>query len=108
VQLDISHHFGPLTCFFIELGYNRKLILMGAGASHPAHWHPKRTETYKLLWGDVDFGETKTVQPREVHSFSTVKGCVIEEIGDREDVSIYVNPLINDMPREQRKTYIEL
>ncbi len=115
MRLDISHHFGPATCFFLETSDTTKLIIMGQGASHPKHWHPHKDETFTLLWGDMTVnglplnqGEPLMIRAREPHEFSSVGGCVVEENATVNDVSFYENQLINRMPREERKTYIEL
>ena len=88
---------------------------------HPTHRHIKKEEAFELLSGDCKLIlNNKEIQmkvgkpiliPREVrHSFSSEKGCVIEEISTTHHVgdSIYEDPVINSLNTSDRKIKIKL
>jgi sialic acid synthase SpsE/mannose-6-phosphate isomerase-like protein (cupin superfamily) len=98
-ELEISHHYGLKN--FYETGatmitvvnrkYCKKLIGLLAGQRHPEQFHKQKEETFHMLYGDIQLtldGEIKKVEPGEVitikpevrHSFTSVRGAVIEEI----------------------------
>ena len=117
-QLDLSHHYGlerfrefgvaMFTC--INRNYAKKILVVLPRQKHPLHYHDMKEESFQLLWGDVQIsvngkpknlsiGEILTVYPREWHKFTSLNGCVLEEIsthhsaGDSfyEDINIASN-----------------
>ena len=124
-EVEFSHHYGPenfktgatiINC--INREYCKKILVLLPGQSHPAHFHKKKEETFNLLYGDVTIwlegkektitGENCLVMPGVWHSFSTVKGCIIEEISTThfKNDSVYKDPFINDLKLDDRKTKV--
>jgi N-acetylneuraminate synthase len=127
-EVEFSHHFGVKE--FNEIGaviincinreYCKKILVQLPGQSHPSHFHKKKEETFHLLSGDLTIflegiernlspGETCLVMPGMWHSFSTIKGCIFEEISTThyKNDSVYKNPKINKMKLEERKTIVK-
>jgi mannose-6-phosphate isomerase-like protein (cupin superfamily) len=98
---DLSHHYGLENYERVGLAlidcvnreYCKKLLVLLPGQEHPAHRHKNKEETFIVLHGDLTVrrgddddartlyrGETMTVERDAVHSFSSVQGCVFEEI----------------------------
>lgn len=125
-EVEYSHHYGIER--FLEAGvtmidimnrhYAKKILIMLAGQAHPAHFHTVKDETFLVLWGDLEVdlngqryrlkeGDQLTVQAGNWHSFSSVYGCIFEEIsttaiaGDSE----YRDPAINQ--NKHRKTRVQ-
>ena len=125
-DLEISHHYG-IDNFFengstmitvVNRNYCKKLIALLPGQSHPEQYHKQKEETFHLLHGDVKLfldgvpkemkpGETAIVEPGKKHSFSTEKGCILEEISSThfQDDSFYSDAEI--MANRERKTIIK-
>jgi len=124
-KLEISHHYGIDN--FYEVGttmitvvnreYCKKLIIALPGQTHPEQYHKKKEETFLVLHGDVDLylddehrklerGDVVTVEPGIKHRFSTVNGCVIEEVSSTHylDDSFYTDERISQ--NKNRKTFI--
>lgn len=99
MELELSHHYGIeryeewgaaiLNC--INREYCKKLIILLPGQKHPAHYHEKKEETFQVLYGDVKVnvggkenslkaGDMLTVERSVNHSFSSLGGCVFEEV----------------------------
>lgn len=138
MRLDVSFHYGEKNfkengAIFIEMSPTQKLIIMAPGQSHPIHWHKKRTETFRVLWGDFwvesehytendkvivshgflirtifKAGNIVTIPPKSRHTFGSDGGCVVEETADVPDWSIYDDPWINKLKREARKWRYDL
>lgn len=126
-KIELSHHFG-LNKFF-KTGavlfhiinnkqYSKIIILMFAGQSYPSHYHIRKNETYFILSGDLNIkiknkkiglktGNTFTVSSGEIHSFSTKKGVIFEEIATSyiKGDSRYIE---KDKMQTRRKTIINL
>lgn len=96
---EISHHYGLDEYFHtgvamiecINREYCKKILVLLPGQSHPMHYHKKKEETFLVLHGELQIecdgvketihkGETKTVERNVNHCFSSVTGCVFEEI----------------------------
>ena len=89
-------------------------------AGDPYHYHKLKEETFQVLWGEIHLdidgqerrmvpGDSAVVLPGAWHKFRTDKGCVVEEISTthKNDDSIYKDPAINRMAREERKTVVK-
>ena len=128
-KTEISCHFG-LSEFFntgaliidkVNREYCKKLIVMFPDQSHPTHHHIKKEEAFELLHGDCELilnGKAISLSPGKPiviargtkHSFSTNKGCVIEEISTThvKGDSVYENPEINKLSVDERKIKITI
>jgi sialic acid synthase SpsE/uncharacterized cupin superfamily protein len=126
--VEYSHHygipnFGRTGCVLIDCvnrDYCKKLLVQLPGQSHPYHFHRLKEETFQVLWGemylDIDGeerlmrpGDSAVVLPGAWHRFRTDRGCVAEEISTthKNNDSIYKDPAINRMAREERKTVVK-
>jgi len=126
--VEYSHHygipnFGRTGCVLIDCvnrEYCKKILVQLPGQSHPYHFHRLKEETFQVLWGEIFLdidgeerrmvpGETAVVLPGAWHKFRTERGCVVEEISTthRNSDSVYKDPAINKMPREERKTVVK-
>jgi len=128
-KIQISCHYG-LGKFYdygavivdkINREYCKKLIIMMANQKHPPHRHIKKEEAFELLHGDCTIvlnGKKINLQkgrplliPRGVsHSFTSKKGCIIEEISTTHHLgdSIYEDPNINTLKVSERKINIKV
>lgn len=127
-EVEFSHHYGVkkfnqtgaiiINC--INREYCKKILVQLPGQKHPSHFHKKKEETFHLLSGDLTVylegierrlspGETCLVMPGMWHSFSTVNGCIFEEISTThfKNDSVYKDPSINNMKLEDRKTIVK-
>ncbi len=96
---EISHHYGVDK--FYETGvamidcvnreYCKKILVVLPGQSHPEHYHVKKEETFVILSGELSIiingklhvlnkGDVMTIDRNAKHSFSSVTGCIFEEI----------------------------
>jgi len=126
--VEYSHHygipnFGRTGCVLIDCvnrEYCKKILVQLACQSHPYHFHRLKEETFQVLWGemflDIDGeerllrpGDTAVVLPGAWHKFRTDMGCVVEEISTthHNNDSVYKDPAINKLPREERKTVVK-
>lgn len=125
-QVELSHHYGlenfgtygAVIIDCINREYCKKIIVQLPGQTHPFHHHLKKEETFHLLAGELemelDDGRRKTLRPGDVqtiqrgvkHKFWTDTGAIFEEISTthHNDDSMYEDPKIACMPREERKT----
>lgn len=127
--VDLSHHYGldrfrEFGCALLDCvnrSYCKKLIVMLPRQKHPYHYHARKEETFQLLHGDLEvfleghrrklaLGETLLVEPGVWHKFHTLDGAVFEEISTTHfnDDSFYEDPRIARIPREERKTHIDM
>jgi len=117
--LDKFYETGALIINKINREYCKKLILMQPGQNHPSHHHIKKEEAFELLYGDccLVLNEKKVnlehgrpvIIPRGVnHSFSSIQGCVIEEVSTthHQGDSVYDDPDIFKLSTSERKFYI--
>lgn len=128
-KIEISCHFGlrefmstgALIIDKVNREYCKKLIVMFPEQQHPTHHHIKKEEAFELLHGDcrlvlngkeIDLSPGKPVViARGVkHSFSSLGGCVIEEISTThvKGDSVYENPEINKLRVEERKIKVSI
>lgn len=123
-NLQLSHHYGIEK--FKEIGvtiidiinteYCKKYLILFKDQSHPFHFHKIKKESFILLYGDmnVEFkeseivpdligcnisvkkGEVITVNRGYNHNFSSIDGCVFEEISTThvKDDSYYEDDFI--------------
>lgn len=126
-ELEISHHYGLDRFSEVGLGlitvvnesYCKKLLISLPGQLHPAQFHKKKSETFHVLWGDLvlkldgdprtlEVGDVVTIPPGVVHEFSSVGGCVIEEISTTHfgSDSYYIDESIN--ANTDRKTTVKI
>ena len=126
--VEYSHHygipnFGRTGCVLIDCvnrEYCKKILVQLPGQSHPYHFHRLKEETFQVLWGemflDIDGkerllrpGDSAVVLPGAWHKFRTDMGCVVEEISTthHNNDSVYKDPTINKLPREERKTVVK-
>ena len=124
-DLELSHHYGLenfathgvtiIDC--INREYCKKILVQLPGQSHPNHHHMKKEEAFHVLFGELEMelgGRRKTLRPGDVqiiqrgikHSFWTESGAIFEEISTTHfnDDSMYEDPKIAKMAREERKT----
>ena len=96
---EISHHYG-IENFYktgvaiidcVNREYCKKILVVLPGQFHPNHYHVKKEETFVILHGDLKIilngeekvlgkGDIMTVEREVSHSFSSVSGCIFEEI----------------------------
>lgn len=124
---ELSHHYGMrkyhetgLTMIeIVNREYCHKLLIVFPGQGNPHHYHVKKEETFRVIWGDLEteYGEEKltlspgdlfTVHRGVMHQFSSKAGCVFEEISTTQlsDDSFYKDESISQRPRHERKTKI--
>lgn len=126
-DLEISHHYGMehfrhYGCTLISIinrEYCKKILVVLPGQTNPAHTHKIKEETFQVLNGSLDLtvedktyhlnpGEIFTVEKTKLHSFTSVEGCVFEEISSthyRND-SFYADPIIQALDPMERKTIL--
>lgn len=126
--LELSHHYGigkfrefgvaMFTC--VNRNYAKKILVMLPRQKHPLHFHDMKEETFQLLWGDAQItvngrkhsllpGELITVYPKEWHKFTTLNGCVIEEVSTHHSTgdSFYEDSAIASSNPNSRKTPVD-
>ncbi len=127
-QIEISHHYGldrfrQTGCILVNLvnrEYAEKLLIMLPSQSHPHHHHKRKEETFRCLWGDalvelngeevkLEPGDSLLIQRGDVHGFSSVGGCIIQEVSTTHIVgdSYYDDPRVRELDPMQRKTILE-
>ena len=130
VQFDVeySHHygierFGEVGCVLIDCinrEYCKKLLVQLPKQSHPHHFHKLKEETFQVLHGEMFLeidgrvrqmypGDIQTVMPGTWHRFWTETGCIVEEVSTThfQNDSVYKDPAINEMSKQQRKTVVK-
>lgn len=125
MDVELSHHYGIEN--FRDVGvtiidcvnreYCKKILVVLPHQRHPYHHHKKKEETFHVLSGELELeieGRTKILLPGDIeviergirHAFRSTTGAVFEEISTTHinNDSIYEDPAINKMAREERKT----
>lgn len=126
--LEISHHegiekahqVGAALITIVNDDYCKKVLIMLPGQFHPSHHHPIKSETFFVVWGDLRVqlnGESYELIPGSLlkvpsgalHSFTTVNGCVFEEISTKALVgdSKYQESNISAKRLEDRKSWFK-
>jgi len=125
IEMEISHHYG-LDKFYkfgmaiftlVNRTYCKKLLVSLPGQIHPAQFHKKKEESFRLIYGDLtltidgkdlnmELGEIITIEKGVVHQFTSLKGSVIEEISDTHHMndSFYIDDKITQ--NTNRKTIV--
>ena len=128
-RIELSHHYGlehfrqvgAVIMDVINRSYCKKLVIVLPGQRHPIHYHKVKEETFQLLWGDFEVsmnggapfslkpGDALLVEPEARHSFSSKRGCIIEEISTThiKGDSYYEDPEIARKDLLERKTVVE-
>ncbi len=126
-RLEISFHYG-IDSFYkfgltminvINDKYCKKLLILLPGQRHPAQYHKIKKESFFILHGVVDLkinnkkmklksGNLYTINPKDVHEFSSSNGAIIEELSTTsiKSDSYYLDDKINK--NKERKTFIYL
>jgi len=125
ISFEISHHYGIekfdefgaviINCFNKEC--YKKIIVMFPGQKHPAHKHKLKEETFRVLYGDIAIsldeitenfkvGDKKLVKKECLHSFSTQKGVVFEEIATQNILNDSYYEDENITANNKRKTTV--
>ena len=126
-NLEISHHYGMehfrhYGCTMVSIvnrAYCKKILIVLPGQINPTHTHKIKEETFQVLYGTLELtvdgvvhhlkaGEIITVEPYRSHSFTSVDGCVFEEISTnhaRND-SYYEDARIQQLDPMERKTIL--
>jgi len=124
--LEISHHYGIENFYetglcmvtVVNEGYCKKLLISLADQAHPTQYHEQKTETFVVLYGEVQLflddtvstmlpGEVVTIHPGVRHKFiGGPKGSIIEEISTTHfvDDSYYTDESISK--NKNRKTMV--
>lgn len=116
----IENYFenGVISFDVINREYCKKILVILPNQNHPTHYHIRKEETFIVLHGDVKIvldgeiknlqkGDILTVQRNVKHSFSSLNGCVIEEISTTHycDDSVYDDEKI--MNNKNRKVKLD-
>jgi sialic acid synthase SpsE/mannose-6-phosphate isomerase-like protein (cupin superfamily) len=95
--IDKFYQYGAILLDIINREYAKKIIISFPGQVHPFHHHDKKCETFFVLYGSLNLecrdmwgeglecrtinaGDSFTVEKGIVHQFSSIEGCVFEEI----------------------------
>ncbi len=126
-ELELSHHYGlehfrhygAIIINIINREYCKKLLVVLPGQQHPTHYHKVKEETFQVLYGDVELvldgksrtmkaGEVATVERGVPHAFSSVNGCIFEEVSTThvKNDSYYDDEKIAALDIMQRKTIL--
>jgi N-acetylneuraminate synthase len=129
-EVELSHHYGIerlreygaviVNCINND-EYCKKYVIQLPSQSHPYHYHKKKKETFQVLYGDLELeidGNVFNLKPGDImdvnrgkwHKFSTDDGVIFEEVSTTSysDDSFYEDERIALLPREKRKTIVEL
>lgn len=127
-EVELSHHYGignfrqvgALIVNIVNREYCKKLIAVLPGQKHPRHHHKLKEETFQLLYGDLEVeidgqksdlkpGDIQTILRGQVHSFSSKKGAIFEEISTThiKSDSYYEDKNILSKDPIERKTIIK-
>lgn len=128
IEVELSHHYGisnfrhigALIVNIVNREYCKKLIIVLPGQKHPRHHHKIKEETFLVLYGDLEIeidgvkhslkpGDMQTVLRGQVHSFSSKKGAIFEEISTTHvsGDSYYDDQQIMSKDLIERKTFIK-
>jgi sialic acid synthase SpsE/quercetin dioxygenase-like cupin family protein len=127
-RTEYSHHsgiknfrkVGTVLIEVVNREYAKKILVQLPGQSHPLHMHKLKEETFIVLQGSIELimdgksytllpGEKITVLPGIWHEFSSVDGCILEEISTTaiSGDSVYKDKLIDKMSSLERKTKVD-
>lgn len=130
-DVELSHHYGlarlrEVGAVLIECvrdsQYCEKVVVQLPGQWHPYHYHKKKDETFRVLWGRLEIeieGNPRVLYPGDTihikrgvrHKFKGADGraVVFEEIStaNAPNDSFYEDTVINRIKREDRKTELQ-
>ncbi len=127
-EVELSHHYGmrhfrqtgAIIISIINREYCKKLLVILPGQKHPMHMHKVKEETFQLLYGDMTVniggkdrylkpGDIQTVLREEMHSFTSSKGAIFEEVSTThiKNDSYYEDPIIRNLDPIERKTILK-
>ncbi len=127
-ELELSHHYGlehfrrygAAIVNIINREYCKKIIVILPGQRHPIHHHKAKEESFHVLSGtmELSLGDvTKTVAAGEVitvergvpHAFSSINGCIFEEVSSThiKNDSYYEDESISKKDLLERKTIMK-
>ena len=127
--LEISHHYGieqlnDYGCCLVNIvnrNYCKKLIIITKGQLHPEQKHEIKEEFFLVIYGKLEIclnskihilesGDSLLIPAGASHSFKGLEDTVFEEISTTSisSDSYYLDPKINDLARNQRKTMTTL
>ncbi len=127
-EVELSHHYGmrhfrqtgAIIISVINREYCKKLLVILPGQKHPMHMHKVKEETFQLLYGDMTVniggknrylkpGDIQTVLREEMHSFTSTKGAIFEEVSTThiKNDSYYEDPIIKALDPIERKTILK-
>lgn len=122
---ELSHHKGIdnlrktgafLMTVINAMHYAKKIICLLPGQSHPSHKHIKKHETFHVLSGRMKVnkvwlgvGDTYHVPAGVYHEFSSIDGCIFEEISTDTvpNDSVYKDKEIQKLDPSERKTILQ-
>ncbi len=128
-SVNIYHHKGILElqstgAMFINIvnrDYCKSIVVMTPGQAYPNHYHNIKTESFYVLFGELDLvidgkeykvspGELMNVERGQDHSFSTKAGTVFEEISTMyvPNDSVYTDEQIAKTGYSRRRTTLSL
>ena len=126
-RLEISHHYGLDEFYKYGLSminivndkYCKKLLILLPGQTHPAQFHKLKTESFFILYGNLNLklnkkiikmkvGDFITIKAYETHEFQSKNGVIIEELSTSsiKSDSFYIDKKI--MNNKNRKSVISL
>ncbi|MFT4144606.1 MAG: N-acetylneuraminate synthase family protein [Mobilitalea sp.] len=127
-EVELSHHYGmrhfrqtgAIIISIINREYCKKLLVILPGQKHPMHMHKVKEETFQLLYGDMTVniggkdrylrpGDIQTVLREEMHSFTSTKGAIFEEVSTThiKNDSYYEDAIIRNLDPIERKTILK-
>lgn len=125
IPIEVSHHYGldqfenyGLVMFtLVNRNYCKKILFVFPNQRHPEQFHKKKEETFNIVYGDLELeidkkkfflkrGDIITIKKKQVHSFFSKKGCIIEELSTTHETkdSFYIDKKINNS--KERKTIL--
>jgi len=129
-SVELSHHYGIerlrefgaviVNCINND-EYCKKYVILLPSQKHPYHFHKKKKETFQVLYGTMELeidGNVHKLKPGDIldvergqwHKFSSGDGVIFEEVSTTSypNDSFYEDERISLLPRNERKTYVEL
>ena len=105
-----------LHCKYCNDHTARSVYEFWSGSS--AQYHEIKEETFRVIYGKIELtindkptilcqGDEYLVRSRDIHSFKAITDCIIEELSTISIPadSYYLDPHINKLSRDERKTY---
>lgn len=115
--IDRFNEVGAIFISVIQNDYCKFIVAMLGGQSYPVHYHRIKDESYFILYGDLkvtiedetsrlEKGDVINVPRRFMHSFSTERGCVFEEVSTAylNNDSVYDDESIRNIEKKEKVT----